>query len=167
LKTKPKSKKAGNRRFLLLEVVTIIVAFVAGGIVAPIVGSYVSSSLNPKPEVEILRDKTFIVPVMGTNQVLILTNVKNTGSAPEQGVIVQFEVNSPLTFINITNGSPVALGTVSDVPVGNIPSGQTLMVEQLASNPMVTQLQHGSFQVTIEVYGNTKSWGSESFSQSW
>jgi hypothetical protein len=119
------AEKTKNRRWKIGIVVASLVSLIVGGFVGPIISSYVASSLIPHPKIEIQRDKTFIVPILGDNKVIIVTNVKNTGLAPEQGIIVRWEVKSPLTFINITNGVPVALGPIVETPLGNLPSGQT------------------------------------------
>jgi uncharacterized protein YqhQ len=69
-KSKQKGKKItnekgkNNKRWLIGLIVTAIVSFVVGGILAPIVGAFFGEAFSPKPTVRILRDETCIVPMM-------------------------------------------------------------------------------------------------------
>ena len=130
------------------------------GVLEPYAGSYFASVSSPKPNIQIVRgeDTSSIVPMWGTNWVLIKVVVKNTGSSPEQNVQVRLEVQSPWSF----NGSTWFVYTFSSI-AGN--TAQMVVVN--CQNPAVSQLEHGNFQTTIRVSGATKSWDNAVLTESW
>jgi hypothetical protein len=149
-----------TKRWVISIVITSVVSLIVGGVLAPYVGAYFTSVLSSKPDIQIVRgeDTSAIVPMWGTNWVLIKVVVRNTGTSAEQNVQVRLEVESPWTF----NGSTWYTYTFSSI------SGNTAqMIVINCQNPSVSQLQHGTFQTTVRVIGATKSWDTAVLTQSW
>jgi len=157
---KQQKEKSDRRRWIVGLLVTTIVSLIAGGFLGPYASSYFASLSQSKPNIQIVKgeDTSSIIPMWGTNWVMIKVVVKNSGSSPEQNVDVRLEVQSPWNF----NGSSWFIYTLSSIAGGN-----ANMVITNCQNSAVSQLEHGTFQVTVRVYGSTQNWDTQELSQSW
>jgi len=157
-RTKSEQKKL-DKKWLIGLVITSCVSLIAGGLLSPVMSAFLENIFSPKPAISILRDETCIVPMWGENWVLIKTVIKNTGTKQEEDITVRWTVDSPWLFANNS--------TWWEYKTSKLPAGQATMMVINVYNPSVSELTHGTFGVTIRVFGATKVWDTAQFSESW
>jgi hypothetical protein len=153
------SRKKTNWKRFAKYAIPIIAAFLVGAFIGPYMAAHFMNALSPKPQIQILQDKSAIVPMWGESWVLVKIITKNNGNAPEANVTLQLTVPSPWIFENNL--------TWFGYTFSSIAGGQAMMLVVNVKNPLVTQLQHGSFSIHIAAVGATKIWDSADLSESW
>lgn len=145
---------------IFLEVVSIVVTVIIAGFVAPFASAYFNSLVNPKPDVYIAQERCAITPLWGTDFVAFKGMIKNKGSVQENSIIVRVDVSVP--FRHLGNNL-----TSEEINIGPIRGGETLTISAPILAPSIDYLTHCSITITMRISGETKTWDTATFAESW